>query len=143
MPKQCVLEGCEHNQFGGGYCRMHQWKRPPKAEKTAEEQEWMEIKMTDTTSNPISKAFVKRKEIAKISGKRAKQTAIYKVVREEWLKGIPNCQNCGNPATEIHHKNGRNGERLYDVGYFMSVCRKCHNWIHSNPEAARILEYLI
>ena len=142
MAKQCNLEGCDHNQFGGGFCKMHQWKRPPKEEKTAEEVEWMEIKISQIPGAKINKAYVSRKAIARISGYRKKEEAIYKIVREEYLKGVPNCENCNKPATELHHKNGRNGKRIYDVGYFMSVCRKCHNWIHNNPKKARVLKYL-
>jgi predicted HNH restriction endonuclease len=25
---------------------------------------------------------------------------------------------------------------------WIPVCRNCHNWIHSNPEEARIMKYL-
>ena len=33
MAKVCNFEGCNYPQFGGGYCRNHQWKRSDKKEK--------------------------------------------------------------------------------------------------------------
>ncbi len=39
--------------------------------------------------------------------------------------------------------NGRNGERLLDVDYFMAVCRDCHQYIHNNPKESREKGWLI
>ncbi|MEK6879613.1 MAG: HNH endonuclease signature motif containing protein [Nanoarchaeota archaeon] len=33
MPKKCNFEGCNYNQFGGGYCRNHQYLRTDKKPK--------------------------------------------------------------------------------------------------------------
>lgn len=33
MPKQCTYDSCTFNQFGGGYCRNHQWYRKDKKPK--------------------------------------------------------------------------------------------------------------
>lgn len=33
MPKQCIYKGCSYNQFGGKYCRNHQWCRTDKKPK--------------------------------------------------------------------------------------------------------------
>ena len=84
-----------------------------------------------------------RKRIKPISDKRAEELKEYRRVRDVYKCKHPKCERCGNDASEIHHKNGRNGARLVDDEYFMSVCRKCHNWIHANPEKARELKYLI
>lgn len=32
--KQCLFDGCCHNQFGGGYCKLHQYKRTDKPKQT-------------------------------------------------------------------------------------------------------------
>ncbi len=54
----------------------------------------------------------------------------------------PNCEVCGCPATDIHHKAKR-GKNLYNMETFMATCRLCHNKIHDNPAWARELGYLI
>lgn len=33
MPKLCNNKGCKYNQFGGGFCRNHQWLRTDKKQK--------------------------------------------------------------------------------------------------------------
>jgi len=70
----------------------------------------------------------------KQSKKRAAQNRQYKKLRAEYLEENQNCERCINtPAAEIHHKAGRNGERLLFVPHFMAVCRNCHLYIHANP----------
>lgn len=85
-----------------------------------------------------------RKPIAQISDKRATQFVVYKLKKKRFLKKWPNCKKCLYvEATEIHHRNGREGERLNDEIYFMGVCRVCHTWIHEHPEASRKKGWLI
>lgn len=68
------------------------------------------------------------------SKKRTQQTKEYNKKRAEYLHNTPLCERCGPQfATEVHHKAGRNGERLIDSRYFMAVCRSCHEYIHNNP----------
>jgi hypothetical protein len=50
MPKTCNYEQCSFSQFGGGFCKFHQWCRKDKKQKE-----------------------VKRKPIKKVSAKKAKQ----------------------------------------------------------------------
>jgi len=78
-----------------------------------------------------------------VSEKRKEQEKIYKVVRKVHLDSNPNCAVCGEQATEIHHKNGRNGERLNDIKHFLSVCRGCHTYIHEHPKESREKGFLI
>ena len=68
----------------------------------------------------------------KVSKKRAQQNKAYKVVRNEFMEDNPNCERCNRQATENHHKNGRTGERLLNVNFFMAVCRGGHLFIHKN-----------
>lgn len=79
----------------------------------------------------------------KVSKKRAEQNRAYKKVRDQFMESNPFCERCGNFSTDNHHKNGRNGERLLDVDYFMSVCRSCHIYIHENPKESREKGWLI
>ena len=77
------------------------------------------------------------------SDKRKEQEKFYKELRLIHLTDNPNCGVCGEEATEIHHMNGRNGERLNDVKYFLSACRGCHTYIHNNPKEARKEGWLV
>lgn len=85
----------------------------------------------------------RQKPIRRFSIKRMNQNKEYKVLRKEYLKENEMCERCNKFASEIHHKNGRNGTRLVDVDYFMAVCRKCHNYIHANPTESRQEGWLI
>lgn len=77
----------------------------------------------------------KPKPINKVSKKRVEANKDYKLVRDAYLTQFPVCEvhNCGNKATEIHHKKGRVGELLTDIHHFLSVCHYCHRYIEINP----------
>jgi hypothetical protein len=64
----------------------------------------------------------------KVSPKRAGQIAEYVKLKREYIALYPVCEvpECDLKAVEIHHQRGKEGERLTDVNYFMSVCRKHH-----------------
>lgn len=62
---------------------------------------------------------------------------------DPWLEEHKVCEACGDPSEEVHHKNGRFGERLTDKTFWMAVCKVCHREIHANPEWAREQGYLI
>ncbi len=87
----------------------------------------------------------KPKPIAKFSSNRAKRNAAYLVANKLFLTKDENkfcpvialLENKTVPATEVHHTNGREGERLNDQKYWLGVSRKGHQWIHANPELAR------
>lgn len=87
-------------------------------------------------------------EIPRVSAKRAKKDAEYSKLRQRYLTENPLCmikvKGCTHFATDVHHTfNGANRDAFYLVqSTFLSVCRSCHNWIHNNPEQARILGYL-
>jgi hypothetical protein len=64
----------------------------------------------------------------KVSPKRAGQIAEYVKLKREYLALYPVCEvpECNIKAVEIHHQQGKEGERLTDVNLFMSVCRSHH-----------------
>lgn len=104
----------------GGKCQNHYWKSRRKSEEKKS-----------------------KKPIKKLSEKRAKQTAKYLRARLEYLNENPYCERCGASATDLHHKMGRREELIYDKKYFMSACRRCHDWIHTNDAEARDQGYLL
>ena len=70
---------------------------------------------------------------------------IYRPRRDKYMKEHPNCEvdGCNKPSQDLHHKNGRTNERLYDTNYFMAICRSCHTRIDEDPIWARENGYLI
>lgn len=85
---------------------------------------------------------LKRTRLRPRSRKRSRQEASYAKQRAAWLKGR-RCEVCGEQATEIHHKAGRDGDRLTDESQWMAVNRVCHRAIHEHPKWAREMGYLI
>ena len=83
--------------------------------------------------------------IKPVSDKRAKQKATYLLARKVFLMEEENkyCPVNGSLATEIHHTNGRENERLLDREYWLAVSREGHQWIHANPIEAREKGWLI
>lgn len=93
----------------------------------------------------------KQKPIKQFSDKRAKRNADYLQARkiflvEEHNRFCPVMSEIFNQtvlATEIHHINGRENERLNDREFWLAVSRKGHQWIHSNPKLSREKKWLI
>lgn len=84
------------------------------------------------------------KPIAKFSSGRAKRNAAYLLANKLFLAKEEN-QFCpvmaklhGKTvrATEVHHRNGREGERLNDQEYWIAVSNEGHKYIHANPKVA-------
>ena len=81
------------------------------------------------------------------SQKRKEEMTEYKKLRSAYLKKHPGCicfgkMQCGAKATDIHHIRGRIHGLLNDQQFWMPVCRKAHDWIGDNMEAARALGWL-
>lgn len=108
--KICNEEGCSYPVWARGKCKHHDTK-PPKP--------------------------LKRTKLNLVSNKQAKELRDYRKKREEYLNAHPNCEVCGRPATDIHHKAGRIGKLLTDILNFLAVCRPCHTRIETNPKWAK------
>lgn len=93
----------------------------------------------------------KHKPIKQFSDKRIKRNAAYLQARkiflvEERNRFCPVMSEIFNQtvlATEIHHINGRENERLNDREFWLAVSRNGHQWIHSNPKLSREKTWLI
>jgi len=89
-----------------------------------------------------------------ISDKRAAENSLYKKEKEVFLKEHWRCRACpslpsvktkhpySNFSSEIHHTRGRTGRLLRDQRFWMPVCRRCHEWIHTNMNEARKVDLL-
>jgi hypothetical protein len=98
--------------------------------------------------NKVVKPPTKTKQVSK---KRKEETDEYSLARKEFLFK-PENEFCIVMATmhgktvrctEVHHKYGRENERLLDQEYWLAVSRKGHQWIHANPKLAREAGWLI
>ena len=120
-----------------------EWKEKLYAKKAPKEEK-----------KPLDYKFVsqkKRTPIRKVSIKRQGELKDYSKLKKEFMSRPENqfCpvmkhfQAVDMPATEIHHMNDRNGDRLNDTNYWLAVTRVGHSWIHNNPKEARKLKWLI
>lgn len=79
----------------------------------------------------------------KVSDKQAQELKAYTEVRKVYMEAHQNCEICGKPATDLHHRKGR-GIYLSDPTWFMAVCRICHDAsIHGDPKTARSKGWLL
>jgi 5-methylcytosine-specific restriction endonuclease McrA len=53
----------------------------------------------------------------------------WKRVRRQKLALTPGCERCPEPATQVHHKDGRglNGPHAYTLENLESLCQSCHS----------------
>lgn len=95
------------------------------------------------------RAKAKKKPLRRVSDKRKKDLALYKIERIKYLQENPVCEFDGcnksinNSLIDLHHKIGRTGSRLYDNRYFCTLCREHHDACHKNPKMARELNLII
>ena len=88
--------------------------------------------------------LLRKKRLHPISAKRRRVSALYRSIRVEYLQKHPKCKVCHRrPASQIHHKAGRVGDKLNDIKDFLAVCFCCHRKIHDNPAWAVAKDYLV
>lgn len=104
----------------------------------------------------FTKLHPERSEAGGIKARSASEKVrmdIYRPIAEMFKEMKPWCMACFviNPymnaidserSEDVHHVRGREGLLLFDIRFWLPVCRKCHNWIHSNPKKAQSLELL-
>lgn len=53
---------------------------------------------------------------------------------ENWFEHLKQdvilCENCGNPAVDIHHIKFKSRGGKDEIANLMAICRKCHNKAH-------------
>lgn len=78
-----------------------------------------------------AKAKGKSTHIPAKSAKQLERDIAYAKAAKEWKKTPRECQaklpGCTRIATQIHHKEGRDGHRLLDQTTWLAVCHNCHN----------------
>lgn len=76
--------------------------------------------------------------VRKVSGKMAKELAVYEIKKAAHLKKFPNCQakliGCVNKNNTVHHIAKR-GKNLNNEDTFLTVCTECHDQIEFKMSA--------
>lgn len=131
--KICNQIHCFNYQFGGTYCKAHQFLRTDgKAPKPLERKP-----LKKRVSEANEQLMLKRNRVNPISKKQVKRINEYRFVRNVYLDENPECEKCGGVANEIHHKlHIRTGKALTETKYFMAICRPCHKFVHDYPKNA-------
>ena len=44
--------------------------------------------------------------------------------------------SCTGQCEEVHHKQGRIGDRMLDLDKMVGICHNCHDYINRNPALA-------
>lgn len=85
-----------------------------------------------------------RAPLRRVSAKRAKENREYTKRRKEFLSRHRWCVVYPyEPATEVHHKDGREGSLLNQEELWLAVSRRGHEFIHQHPNEARKRGWLV
>jgi hypothetical protein len=113
--KTCKAENCSYNQFGGGYCRNHQYKRTDKKQAKIKVYSDKRAKINREQYQPAAKEYIRANQVCSI-------------------KSLV----CTGTAQCVHHSKGKKTiHELLDVTYWKSSCYACNSWVESNDETAR------
>ena len=91
--------------------------------------------------------LLRKTPMKRVSSRRSREAKAYRQKRKLFLAAHPDCMVCwiynlvAYRATDIHHL-GQRGKNYLDETTWLAVCRSCHERIHRNPAAARILGIL-
>lgn len=78
------------------------------------------------------------------SERRSEQYEEYRQRRRQFLnqkkwceiRVTAQCRKYAKVATDVHHTQGREGDRLLDESKWKAGCRDCHDFLHDNPVIA-------
>lgn len=102
-----------------------------------------------------SSPLKRRKPLKKSSQKRAKEMALYRKERDEFLREclsdwdrrfcpvMWDLEKRKIVITELHHMKQRHGKLLRDQRFWLAVSAEGHRQIHNNPRLAREKGWLI
>ena len=120
--KICIEENCNNTQFGGDYCKYHQFKRKMRG------------------GDLFKRKSPAKKQIPKESAKRKKDNRRYlQRISEKWEQDVREgnniCVFCGqviNKREDNHHTTGRD-KTILDEEFWRWAHRKCHSAYHDLP----------
>ena len=129
--KVCLVESCSFPQFGGGYCKRHQYLRP-----------------RDPKQPSKPRYSLRRTKPSPISSKRVIDNKSYReVCKEIDREAIANkeycCFFCGGEIQgkcDHHHLRGRSGKNMTDKRYIVLGHNECHTEQYHRYTIAQLLE---
>lgn len=100
-----------------------------------------EVKKAEKEAKGIEAKKVKIYKIPRQTKKRAQQNILYLKKRRIFIEQNTICaaklKGCTYLTTEIHHLEGRIGDRLTDENNFIGLCHNCHCYVEAHPEFAK------
>ena len=93
-------------------------------------------------AKPLKRTALKptKTKIKQVSEPRKKKLKGYTQLRKEWLPNHPDCEanlsGCTKESTQVHHKQGREGDLLLDTTKWLAICDNCHIFITDNSKIA-------
>jgi len=140
MAKTCAsATNCSYPVFSNKMCLRHQIERTDdKWIRTLEKKKVSSQGLKTSLVRSSQIANKPRKAINKVSDKMKENLALYRVLRDQYLKDHPVCQfpNCTSTELDLHHLAGRCGSLLTDVRNFCGLCRTHHIWVGDNHSEA-------
>lgn len=79
------------------------------------------------------------RQVMKVTPKRAKQNVEYLKLRKDFLEANPCCgvEGCYLKSVDVHHKEGRENDKLTDVTKWLPICRKHHDHYTEHSKQAK------
>lgn len=74
----------------------------------------------------IGETFAPLKVVNKTGDKLKEDLKIYRKEARRYITQHPQCGICKQPATTIHHRQGRIGDLLLDKTKWLQLCMDCH-----------------
>jgi len=85
---------------------------------------------------------LRRSEMRRVSRKGAARTRAYNELRKTvYERSEGRCEvmafhGCSGQCEQVHHKQGRVGDRMTDLSKMAGICQNCHEYIGRNPKLA-------
>ena len=126
--KTCVEAGCDRPQFGGGFCKYHQFRRYMK-------------------NGDLFKPKKRKKTPPKESKKRKEEHKYYKQLCQElWdelvAEGKNYCFFCGKKMEkreDFHHIRGRVRDNYLNREYIVPAHNDCHVWKYHQASIEQLM----
>jgi 5-methylcytosine-specific restriction protein A len=73
------------------------------------------------------------------SGTRGYDTSAWRRARDRYIRAHPDCEHCGAPAIDVHHRDHRHPSEpgANDPANLESLCRSCHRRVTEHAKRER------
>ena len=90
-------------------------------------------------------ASMKRTPLRGRSVKRVQADRLRKWLRTQFLAIHPDCERCGQPASDVHEiiRRSQAKDAALRPELFVALCRSCHSWVTEHPKNAHATGYVL